>query len=373
MKKKLLFLDGYEKNKKNTTTRGATIQYAVAKGLIDKDKSLSINIVSNVLIEWARCSKYIDKYFHLNKVKNDKDYLENILDIIQQNNITMIFPISEQGIRYVLENKEVLSKKCLIATMPSYDTFNLCTDKWKMHEVLSKEGVPLPQTEKYDASKQYDHSYFPRLFKPCVGDSGKGIFIAKRGETKKTIESMMIINQPYIMQEYIEGYDIDCSVLCKEGKILLHTIQFAHTVSKGQFNANTIKLEFLHNEAILELVKKTMQVLNFSGIAHIDLRYDEINNRYVLIEINPRYWGSLHASLAVGIDFPYQHYLMSNNNKVMPQTYKESFYVYIIPLLKDIFTFRFNYVLAVKNRQFLFTDICFYKIKLKKYFHFLYN
>ena len=118
-------------------------------------------------------------------------------------------------------------------------------------------------------------------------------------------------NDKYIIQNYINGYDIDMSVLCKNGKILAYTIQ------KGMINRNAdsfespIGIQFLFEEKILNIIAKTMTVLNWSGVAHIDLRYDSNEDDFKIIEINPRYWGSLEGSKKVGVNFPYLHCLTS--------------------------------------------------------------
>jgi predicted ATP-grasp superfamily ATP-dependent carboligase len=44
---------------------------------------------------------------------------------------------------------------------------------------------------------------------------------------------------------------------------------------------------------------------NWSGIIHIDLRYDEYDKQIKVIEMNPRFWGSLPASFFAGVNFPY--------------------------------------------------------------------
>ena len=55
---------------------------------------------------------------------------------------------------------------------------------------------------------------------------------------------------------------------------------------------------------ILSIATKLMRSLNWSGVACIDLRYDEQQKIFKVIEINTRYWRSLMGSLAAGINFP---------------------------------------------------------------------
>ena len=56
-----------------------------------------------------------------------------------------------------------------------------------------------------------------------------------------------------------------------------------------------------------------MKTLNYSGVAHVDLRFDQNDGEFKVIEVNTRFWGSLDASLFAGVNFPYLYALVSLN------------------------------------------------------------
>jgi D-aspartate ligase len=107
----------------------------------------------------------------------------------------------------------------------------------------------------------------------------------------------------YVVQPLIDGYDIDCSVLCENGRIVAYTIQRGIVSAKVRFRA-AVGIEFLYDDRVLHVVEKMMTLLNWSGVAHVDLRYDAGADEIKVIEINARYWGSLLGSLNAGINFP---------------------------------------------------------------------
>lgn len=45
--------------------------------------------------------------------------------------------------------------------------------------------------------------------------------------------------------------------------------------------------------------------LGWHGVAMVEFRFDTRDNDYKLMEINPKFWGSLDLALTAGADFPY--------------------------------------------------------------------
>jgi D-aspartate ligase len=48
-----------------------------------------------------------------------------------------------------------------------------------------------------------------------------------------------------------------------------------------------------------------MRALEWTGVAHLDLRVDGRSGAVTVIEANPRFWGSVLGSLHAGVNFPY--------------------------------------------------------------------
>jgi hypothetical protein len=110
------------------------------------------------------------------------------------------------------------------------------------------------------------------------------------------------IDERYMLQNCIAGFDIDCSVLCRNGRILAHTAQTGVVLQKFAY-ATGIRL--VDDARLLGVVRKLVAELNYSGIAHLDFRYDRGHRCYRLIDFNARYWNTLLGSVSAGVNFPY--------------------------------------------------------------------
>ena len=50
----------------------------------------------------------------------------------------------------------------------------------------------------------------------------------------------------------------------------------------------------------------------------VEFKLDERTNKPVLIEVNPRFWGSINQAIASGVDFPYLLYKMTIDGDIKP-------------------------------------------------------
>ena len=70
----------------------------------------------------------------------------------------------------------------------------------------------------------------------------------------------------------------------------------------------------------LEFSEKLLDVLNWNGIAMVEFKIDERDNRPKLMEINGRFWGSLQLAIDAGVDFP--ALLVKSITDTIPKNYE---------------------------------------------------
>ncbi len=88
------------------------------------------------------------------------------------------------------------------------------------------------------------------------------------------------------------------------GRTLAYTIQKAIGKASGKYKPAG-HIQFQHHDECLHTVERMLQLLQWSGVAHVDLMYDEDAKALRILEINPRFWGSLLGSQRAGVNFPY--------------------------------------------------------------------
>ncbi len=272
-----------------------------------KEPNIQIQILANCSWPRARFSKYVSKYHNYNDTEGNEKRVKFLEELLQREEIDVLMPVDEPTVRWVSAHRSHFEKYTALPPLPETETFDKAVNKWKLAEWALKEQLPCPVTLLYENNSSFEAKVselqFPVLIKPIQGSGGVGIaFFENKTRLMQGLRDRK--EDGYIIQAYLKGYDIDCSVLAQEGVILGYTIQKKCSDSKEGF-APAGNIDFVQQPEVFELVSKAVKKLNWSGIVHFDLRYDEECDEIKIIEMNCRFWASILASLRAGVNFPY--------------------------------------------------------------------
>jgi len=267
-------------------------------------KHIKIHILSSNDRAPIKYSRFISSFVYKQRDEHIKERVNFIKSHVKLKEITVVLPVEIQDLRILSEYFEELNVNSLIPPLNSIDE---TLDKWIFFKFINKHALPTPVTFNSMASfvKADNHIDFPVLLKPKIGRGGFGI---SKILDLKSLEAEFEQNNEFLAQEFIKGYDIDMSVLCKNGKILAYTMQKGIVFGPAKYSA-ALCVKFLYHDSIYNDVKVMMEKLQWSGFAHIDLRYDSKVGNFKILEINPRAWGTIEASNSVGVNFPYLYIL----------------------------------------------------------------
>ena len=270
---------------------------------------VTIHVLS--IERWApsRFSRHTSSYEFLDIGEGTDQRLEVVRDAVRRRHIDVILPVAEDAIRFVASRREDLVQISAVTPTPELQQFELIRNKWGLARFTADHGVPSPCTSLFESSGDVEQFAmglkFPVLCKPTDRSNGSGIQLcADREAFIRFAKSEQVNESQYVIQEYIEGFDIDCSVLCVEGRILAYTVQKGFISNSLRF-APPVGIEFVQEEKTLGVVTHLIRELKWTGVAHVDLRFDTRDNVPKVIEVNARYWRSLLGSLVAGVNFPH--------------------------------------------------------------------
>ena len=270
-----------------------------------RDLSIDILICSPARPGPYRHSGYIRNLYWVKKMIGN-DFPGTITHHIKKSGADLVIPSGEIVAGLFIEYRKTIENLAVMQPVPDKETLDLVINKWKLNSWLRSEDFPSVNSvllKELESGKMSTSTMkFPLLLKPLVGSGGKGIRLLQDQEALElTMEELADQGSEYLIQEHITGYDIDISFFAFNGEIIFYTIQRA-VVSGGFTFAKGI--EFIKNEDFLELAGEILTKLNYTGIAHLDFRYDELLKKYILLDFNLRYWSTLEGSESVGVNFP---------------------------------------------------------------------
>lgn len=300
----------------------------------------SLSAVQNVDIHVLSKHKWVELRFS-HKIKSFQSYSsdcseEELMAIIasttEDKAIDVILPIHVEFTRLLSKHRCFFKTLGIQLLLPNVDALDRANCKWRLYQILEKESINAPLTLHTDQCKNGSLSIFsfPVLYKPLSGMGGVGIIKAK---SEHELINVLGQEREGIVQNFVDGYDIDMSVLCSKGRILAYTIQKGFLAWNNPYQP-FLGLDFLYEEKIHTMITQLMASLEWDGVAHIDLRFDAEENKFKVIEINPRFWGSIEASEKVGVNFPYLYCLSSIGRSFEVPAYRKEKYVNNRGLLK---------------------------------------
>ena len=278
--------------------------------------------------------------FHAHESADDEAHLKAIRRAVARSGADVVLAVKEETVRLLAVKEETvrllaghpdaLPETVRVGLVPPVASFDRAADKARLASFLAEHGLPHPATLPCPGEDAFEEAVsdfvFPVLLKPVHGgDSGN----IRRFETPAALRAFLRTNScrpgTFIAQHFVPGFDIDCSVLCREGEVLAHTIQRGIIPRRKPF-APPAGIAFIAHAGVLSVTRRLMRALRWRGVAHVDLRCDP-EGRVFVIEVNPRYWGSLLGSLAAGVNFPYLACLSALGQTFAPPDYRPVRYV----------------------------------------------
>ena len=122
-----------------------------------------------------------------------------------------------------------------------------------------------------------------------------------------------------LVQEHIDGTGHGYYALADDGVVLAHFMHRRLHEVPPSGGPSAMAASF-RDPRLRELGERFFAATHWTGVAMVEFKRRRRDGEYYLIEVNPKFWGSLDLSIAAGVDFPYLLYrLLAGDPAVVTQ------------------------------------------------------
>lgn len=226
---------------------------------------------------------------------------------------TVVLPITEPSTLALLEQPAPVAG--LIIPGADLARFRQASDKEAVLRLAPSVGIDAPAQWTFTADQpvpRIPEFAFPVVIKPSrsvVGAEGQRRKTNVRyaegpEELARVVAHLGLADGPLLVQARVEGPGVGVFLLRWNG--VIHA-QFAHRRLREKPPSGGVSVCCESVAPPADLLRRSadlLAVLDWQGVAMIEFKQDARSGRYFLMEINPRFWGSLQLAIDAGVDFP---------------------------------------------------------------------
>ncbi len=289
------------------------------------EKGIEVTVGENTRFATTLFSRYATKKVIYPSPRTKPDaFIDYLLDELKQTSYDVLFPMEEETLLLVAKNKEKISKLTYLL-IPDHEKIEFTRNKKNIIKKARELDISCPKTwfiEDIDEVERIAKEIeYPVVIKPQVSFGSYGI---KRVRNEKELiskykEAHKIYPLPLI-QESIpqEGEAFGVSALFNKNSklraVFVHKRLREYPVTGGP---STLR-ESVKNPKVQEMSLKLLKALDWIGVAMVEFKVDPRDGEPKLMEVNPRFWGSLQLAILSGVDFPYLIYRIAKEGDIEP-------------------------------------------------------
>lgn len=272
-------------------------------------------------------SRYCSRRLHYpDPARNADDYYATILDELRRHRYELIMPMFEPTLLPLSRHRQEVER----LTRFPYQDYSLLVqagDKARAVEAARSCGLRVPDTVEADDEsivQQFTSARTaPVIVRPRFSSGSSGLRLVRHLDSLWiTCEQVREEFGPVIVQEYIPwgGFTYDVDVLMNRDSeprvaVVCKRIRTFPAMAGPTALGQAVSWPELQLQAV-----ELLQAMRWIGPAEVEFRIDPRDNSPVFMEVNSRFWGSLHTGIVAGVDFPYLFYRMALDGDIPPVT-----------------------------------------------------
>lgn len=270
------------------------------------DVSSWIGVTSRFPVSPAGVSRHADAS-HWIRAEEPVAYVDELDRIAAEGGYDQLLPVGGRTFEVVSEHRDRLDLP-VDAVLPSRESMRTAVEKRRTYELAERVGVPTPATVSVAVGKDLatveERVGYPAVVKTGVETEPRYVeVVASREELEAALDEYRVDHRSApLVQEYLPGVGRGYFGLYVDGEL---AGGYAHRrvreyPPEGGASACA---ESTADDELRGHSERLMAELGWTGVAMVEFK-ESAEGVPKVVEINPKFWGSLDLAIASGMNFP---------------------------------------------------------------------
>jgi predicted ATP-grasp superfamily ATP-dependent carboligase len=290
-----------------------------------------VAVGERTLLAPAMFSRYCSRRFvHPPPAERPFEFLEALERELSRGGYDVLLPIEFSTQVLVTRHRERFSRLTRIPFADAELALRV-QDKGELAAHAARAGFRCPATFLPDgpgeAAKIAARLPYPVLVKPRLSSGGRGIERAQAAAELPAAYARVHARYPRpIVQEVLPpgGESLGVGALMNFSSEPRASFAYRRLREYPLSGGPSTLRESIGNDELRETAVRLLASLSWTGVAMVEFKIDPRDGRPAILEVNPRFWGSLNLAILSGVDFPYLLYRLAMEGDLPPLTgYRE--------------------------------------------------
>lgn len=286
-----------------------------------------IDVVAGDSTRWSMAflSKYcVQGVVYPSPIETPHRFVEWLIEHLKRHRYDALFPIDERTMGPVTRHREELERYTAVPVV-DHATYLKARDKAETIRAAMDLGIPCPQTHFISSLNEVkglaERVKPPLVIKPRCSQGSRGIVYVRPPDDVYFHYRRVHAQHPFpLIQEFIPsggdalGVEVLLSRDSEPRAAFAHRRLREYPISGGP---STLR-EGIRAPELVEMSLELLRALGWFGVAMVEFKVDPRDGTPKLMEINPKFWGSIQLPIASGVNFPYLLYRLATEGDIEP-------------------------------------------------------